>query len=315
MREAVRSALTQAGEAIEIIVSDDSSTDKTFETLKEECESYFGPHRVTLRQTPHNLGVVGHLNQLLGLANGRLIILGAGDDLAARDKTEKIRSLWRGNEALIIGCNPLLINDVGDAIGRLATSVETDFSCLAIIKRRNTRFCLTAFDRSLFDQFGPLYPALTVEDQALIFRASLIDTRGIKIIDEPLVKYRVHTGSLVDHLKFGVGRDRLVIMKRKLASQESLHRGWLRDLDFYATRQGTKSLDRERKFLTQRLWLINNLEILASKESIFGRLKQFRGISISESTGLFSYLILILFMLSPRMIALMAAVISSRKKR
>jgi glycosyltransferase involved in cell wall biosynthesis len=46
IREAVEGALAQTYEPLEIILSDDCSSDRTFETMREMAATYDGPHQV-----------------------------------------------------------------------------------------------------------------------------------------------------------------------------------------------------------------------------------------------------------------------------
>ena len=48
IREAVEGALAQTYAPLEIILSDDCSTDRTFEIMQETVAAYRGPHKVVL---------------------------------------------------------------------------------------------------------------------------------------------------------------------------------------------------------------------------------------------------------------------------
>ncbi len=50
VREAVESALAQTYSPIEILLSDDCSTDGTFEIIQETVKGYSGPHTVILNR-------------------------------------------------------------------------------------------------------------------------------------------------------------------------------------------------------------------------------------------------------------------------
>ena len=54
---AVRSALAQVCEPIEILVSDDCSSDGTFDRIQQLVGEYRGPHRAIARRNPENLGI------------------------------------------------------------------------------------------------------------------------------------------------------------------------------------------------------------------------------------------------------------------
>ena len=49
IREAVEGAFSQTYEPLEIILSDDYSSDRTFEIIERMAAEYTGPHRVIVR--------------------------------------------------------------------------------------------------------------------------------------------------------------------------------------------------------------------------------------------------------------------------
>jgi len=78
IREAVRGALLQTYEPLEIIISDDCSPDRTFEFIKEEVSAYNGPHKVILNRNAKNMGIGGNYNQAFQLAHGELFVTAGG---------------------------------------------------------------------------------------------------------------------------------------------------------------------------------------------------------------------------------------------
>ena len=63
--EAARSCLAQESEPLEIVFSDDASSDRTHEILATIAAEYRGPHRVVVRRNETNLGITGHYNRLV----------------------------------------------------------------------------------------------------------------------------------------------------------------------------------------------------------------------------------------------------------
>lgn len=89
IREAVEGAFAQTYEPLEIILSDDCSTDRTFEIMQEMAAAYHGPHRVRAMQTPHNLGVVQHVLLRGREAAGDIVVLAAGDDISLPERVTR----------------------------------------------------------------------------------------------------------------------------------------------------------------------------------------------------------------------------------
>ncbi len=88
--QAAQAALSQTYAPLEIILSDDRSPDDTFATLQHAAETYRGPNRVIVRQTGHNLGLIGHINDIMRLAQGQLVIIAAGDDISLPQRAQRI---------------------------------------------------------------------------------------------------------------------------------------------------------------------------------------------------------------------------------
>lgn len=204
IREAVEGAFAQTYEPLEIILSDDCSTDRTFEIMEEMVAGYQGPHLVRLERTPTNLGgeTFGlRVSSLLVQANGELIVLGAGDDISHPARTTLLFKTWNDNcrKAVCIHSKVQPINEegkpfgpeVGDnRLGGLSLDKYILQDGYGLIGATN------AISKSLMERFPPLPSVLLLEDGALGFRALLSD--GILFVDQALVKYRRHDRNLTN---------------------------------------------------------------------------------------------------------------------
>ena len=91
IRAAVESALAQDYEGeLEYIFSDDCSTDRTFEIIKECVAAYKGGRRVVVTQPHTNLKTAGNFNHAVSLAQGDWIIRADDDDISAVDRCAAI---------------------------------------------------------------------------------------------------------------------------------------------------------------------------------------------------------------------------------
>ena len=68
IREAIEGAFAQTYEPLEIILSDDCSSDRTFEIMQEMAAAYAGAARIKLNRNASNLGIAGHVNRLIELS-------------------------------------------------------------------------------------------------------------------------------------------------------------------------------------------------------------------------------------------------------
>jgi glycosyltransferase involved in cell wall biosynthesis len=87
IREAIEGAFSQTHEPLEIILSDDCSTDRTFEIMKEMAAKYNGPHDVIVRKNDKNMGTLTHVLTVGRIAKGSVMILAAGDDISLPERS------------------------------------------------------------------------------------------------------------------------------------------------------------------------------------------------------------------------------------
>lgn len=87
IRTAVESAFAQEYEGeLEYIFSDDCSSDRTFEIIKECVAAYKGSRRVVVTQPHANLKTAGNFNHAVSFAQGDWIIRADDDDISAIDR-------------------------------------------------------------------------------------------------------------------------------------------------------------------------------------------------------------------------------------
>lgn len=195
MRDAVRDLLAQDAEKLEIFLSDDCSTDSSLLILEEEAKNYCGPHKVILNQTQKNLGLNEHINSLLPLASGDIIIPFAGDDRFRSDRARLLAGRLVLDDTLLAHSWADFIGADGKPVPLMhadATLYMTDD--IRQIARSEGLFigATAAWRRELFTKYGPLPNNEAYEDLVLGFRAAL--EGRISFLNEPLIKYRVGTG-------------------------------------------------------------------------------------------------------------------------
>lgn len=99
IREAVEGAFSQTYSPLEIILSDDCSSDRTFEIMEEMAREYRGPHLVKVRQTDRNLRPYSHVLDVAQIAGGEIMVLAAGDDISKPNRTSAIYEASHGSDA------------------------------------------------------------------------------------------------------------------------------------------------------------------------------------------------------------------------
>lgn len=196
--EAVRSALAQDYEPMELIVSDDASDDGTFEILKREVKSYRGTHRIVLRQRSNNSGSKSaHLNDILRLTSGEFIVFFDDDDISETSRVRKVSDVFRRDSGVhAVYSSYGLINQAGRSLGPgnvphppSATNTRVWFAAVNAYAAGST----LAIRRTVVDSFNRLDPTIH-EDIVLPFRASLLGE--VRYIEKELVRFRRRVNSL-----------------------------------------------------------------------------------------------------------------------
>lgn len=191
VRAAAESCLAQQGEALEIVLSDDASSDDTYAVLCEVAQAYRGPHRVRARRNPVNLGIGAHYNRLIEETRGALIVTAAGDDISLPHRVERIVAAWRasGERAELIASDCISMAPDGTLGERIVNDDLAKFDVERWCARRPFTVGAThAFTRRMMERFGPFVPDLWYEDIVMGLRA--IMSGGALTVAEPLVHYR-----------------------------------------------------------------------------------------------------------------------------
>jgi glycosyltransferase involved in cell wall biosynthesis len=192
---AVRSALAQDYDPLEILISDDASTDGTYAALEREVAAAGTRHTVKLNRNPVNLGIENY-NVLAGMARGTLLVEGHGDDVSLPDRVSALVEAWRASGASLVSSNAIVIDGEDTEQGiYFEPDEEHGLDALALARRGWNRWLLGAtfaYHREVCARFPPFERARSAIaiDWLLPFRAALLD--GIELVRRPLLKHRVH---------------------------------------------------------------------------------------------------------------------------
>ncbi len=212
VHEAVESALAQTYSPLEIIISDDASKDRTFEVIRQTVADYKGPHAIRLNRNDSNLGMGRHLNRVMELCAGELVIAQAGDDISVPERAEVTHQAWeksgRRATSVFSSYTTIFINGEVQGVGGLRGDCADDRLCWPLMgslfqflssSQPVVNGPAHAFSPELFRYFGPLKSDL--EDLVLSFRTLAIGE--LLYVHRPLVKYRRHE----HNMSFFVGWD------------------------------------------------------------------------------------------------------------
>lgn len=195
IREAVEGAFSQTYEPLEIILSDDCSTDRTFEIMQEMAAAYDGPHIVRVRRNDVNFGLAMHINHLVRDARGEIICWAAGDDVSLPERTARLVHPIQSNKAIMgVHSSVLEIDTDGQFLRRRNVSKRTKNINMEGVCRYGDSIISQshAFRKMVFEVFGDLMSELTNEGPVMAFRE--LSLGSVEFVDEALVLYRIGSG-------------------------------------------------------------------------------------------------------------------------
>lgn len=215
VRAAIRSVLAQDYPNLEIIISDDSSPDDTWQLIQDEVARATAPHKTILTRTAQNSGLSENINAGIKHCSGDWIIMAAGDDISLPNRVTKIVSATQSAPNILAVASdfhsidedgaPVPLPRKSTKIIKKNDEVTTEEALAAILRCKpfprlaysGTLLGATAaWHRSLFDQFGPLPHDLISEDAVLTLRARLIGQ--VRVLPDRLIEYRKHLSSLTN---------------------------------------------------------------------------------------------------------------------
>jgi hypothetical protein len=192
----VDSVLAQSYSPMEIILSDQGSTDETFSVLLDKADSYRGPNTVRLVSCPDiqyrgMAGLNAHLNWLHGVVTGDIVIMCSADDLNHPDRALYTVKAFEEHNPSYVGTAVKAIKPDGELVG------ESNFP-----DRRSRWIWITeaiqhqigsagssAWAHDLYEKHGPL---IGTEAQDMVLPPMALMERGLFFVDRVLHTYIQH---------------------------------------------------------------------------------------------------------------------------
>jgi glycosyltransferase involved in cell wall biosynthesis len=196
--QAVEGALAQTYEPLEIILSDDCSSDLTFQHMVRMAKSYNGPHRIIVRRNASNSGLASHLNKVIELSAGQIIVLAAGDDISYPTRTAtsvKLLGMDRSFASVLVSADIIDVkgNITGEALLSHEEACVQDVRDLLDLKAK-TLGAARAFRRDVWQSFPPLQPSCPTEDTPMLLRTLIVGKSVLSSNKE--LAYRRHNSNL-----------------------------------------------------------------------------------------------------------------------
>jgi len=208
LKKAVDSALEQTYKNIEIIVSDNASSDNTLELLT----SYDDDRLIVIRQET-NIGMIRNWNACLAKATGELFLLLSDDDFLEPTAIEEMSKVFTcGHAGVAAGdigiayCRSRIIDETGTTSGygergslveSAASTVQLHFQC-----KRSVPLCATIIRTSDIRLLGG-YDAeqFPLAADAKVWMMASLKHGVVAYIDKVLANYRIHTLNVTSEVK------------------------------------------------------------------------------------------------------------------
>jgi len=195
IRDAILGAFSQTYEPLEIIISDDCSSDGTYSIIQTLVKEYEGRHSIITRKSESNLGFAAHMNEAFALVTGSYITLGAGDDIAEPNRTSELMKIVLSSEDVSCAHSGVFEIDLEGVVVRKRNHPKhvRNISKSSVIETgRGIVSQSCCFRKEIIDRFPPFDPSLTYEAPALALRASVFGQ--VIYTDAALTRYRVGSG-------------------------------------------------------------------------------------------------------------------------
>ena len=205
--DAIMSGLHQDYQGdMEIIVSDDASTDGTWEEICRAIANNSSRFIVKSFRQEKNLGLGGNMSNALSLCNGDIIVYNDGDDTSVDNRVSKVVEIFENNPdiQLVTGQINWLINNKIHPL----TSEEKPKSSLqrSLGEYIENNFlwdiwgCTPAYRKCLIDGWPPMFVTTPTSDSWIRLRAMMYKCKSKSIyIDKNVhVNYRIHTNQITN---------------------------------------------------------------------------------------------------------------------
>jgi pyruvyltransferase len=198
--EAIDGALQQDYQNLEIIISDDCSTDATWAIIQEKCARYNGKHKLNLNRNDTNLGLAAHTNKLYyELSHGKYVAIGAGDDISLPSRISKSLEFLERNHDVVALSTGLEVIDAQTQLHPKQRNVQVkdqifDLNYYLSKDYQHVNGPSRIIRRNLVEAFPPLNSNCPTEDTTMLLRSFMFGK--VALLKEKLVKYRLHDSNI-----------------------------------------------------------------------------------------------------------------------
>ncbi len=202
LKQALESALNQTYLNIEVIVSDNASTDDTQEIMKQ----YLSNPKIKYLRQKENIGIPANWNVCLNNANGKYFLLLSDDDILEREAVKILIEKFEDKRVVMSYCNHTIINGNGDPIEEINKKFnpkELESGNKFILKRFKGKSGGTPSSELFITEILRRHGGYPNEPQGAADMAAelILATEGFVAYDKrKLIRYRVHKANNVKNI-------------------------------------------------------------------------------------------------------------------
>lgn len=197
--EALDGAFAQTYRPLEIVISDDCSTDGTQDVIRRKIAEYKaagGDIPVNFLANKENAGNLGNWLRFGEFAKGELIVKADGDDISLPERTSKVAKAWidGGKKSKLISHPAIMVDGKRRSLGRTGGD-----------RTGQNTGCCHSYSRDCWDSFARKSSGghLTTDDVVFSRRTRLLGGNDSEVVvPEPLVYYRQGSGLTSDSSDF-----------------------------------------------------------------------------------------------------------------
>lgn len=194
VKRQLESILTQLNECDEIVISDDSSTDKTVDIARG-----FSHERIRLYENNTFYSPIFNFEHAMKQAGGDIIVLADQDDIWLDNKLSVVRSRFRRKTSAVylIAMDGYIIDENENVIGEsIFQKIKAGRGIIKNIYDNTYMGCNLAFSRELMEVALPFPKNIPMHDMWLGLLGEIFGK--VEFVEEKTIKYRKHTASLTD---------------------------------------------------------------------------------------------------------------------
>lgn len=197
----IESLAAQTYPALEILISDDGSTDGTRDVLLEMA-ARFGNIRLNFNEK--NLGIAKNYNRAVGMASGEFVIGISHDDLLPPAHVEKMLRHFDAPDVGVVHCNAIRIDSEGNEHGFVAKNKEKIVKTVNPMKwlcfNNFIQSCGLMFRRQAFLEIGGWDESFSYDSEWYTY-IRYAEAYIFKYATDTYAYYRVHDTNISKYLK------------------------------------------------------------------------------------------------------------------